>query len=139
MNKMSRPWPLKNWKWFLLIGVGFIFLLSVTVLKARVPDMVSAYTDESLYSEAISLANENQEVLSETGRISPLEDLAILEGESEYSNGGNLVKTTVRFTSEKCQGRMDIAAHKEGTHWVYDQIDLRTTDPARKIEVVHHP
>jgi len=135
----KENWLRKNRKWFLPIGgfftVLFIVLLSLTSEKS-ISDIAKAYTDNSLYEKAIDLANLNPEILEVFGTIKPIDKLAILEGDAEYSNNNNSVNLSIRISGVKTNGKLDISASKKGNKWQYQKITLRAKNPKKEIVVL---
>lgn len=96
-------------------------------------DMAQAYADPSLFQKAITEANKNNEVLQTLGTIEPLDDMAILEGNTRYSNNNKAMEATVRVTGKKAKGKMDISAQKIGSEWNYEIIKIRVHETKQEI------
>lgn len=124
---IKKSWWAKNWKWlgFLLAFIFASILLAYAITQGNFKDMAQAYNDTALYTKAINKANENEQVLEILGEIGPLDNLAILEGSTKYSNNNKSVFATVRIIGKKKRGRMDIAAEKINSEWIYEMIKVR--------------
>jgi hypothetical protein len=129
-----------NWKWFLPISsllfillVGFLWSVSI---EGNVMDIAKAYSDRSLYEKAIVLANSNKRVQEVMGEIEPIDQLAILEGNTIYSNNNNAVVLSIRIKGNKGKGKMDISAERNGTAWNYKKINIRLKEPKEEIQIL---
>jgi hypothetical protein len=129
-----------NWKWFLPISsllfillVGFLWSVSI---EGNVMDIAKAYSDRSLYEKAIVLANSNKRVQEVMGEIEPIDQLAILEGNTIYSNNNNAVVLSIRIKGNKGKGKMDISAERNGTAWNYKKINIRVKEPKEEIQIL---
>lgn len=126
-NEIIREsWWKRNWKWFvsLLAFILASLILAYAIAQGNFKDIAQAYNDTALYTNAIDQANDNEEVIEILGKIGPLDNLAILEGSTKYSNNKS-VFATVRIKGKKKRGRMDIAAQKVNSEWVYEMIKVR--------------
>ncbi|WP_166921119.1 cytochrome c oxidase assembly factor Coa1 family protein [Flavobacterium poyangense] len=135
----KESWFKKNWKWSLpsslLLIALFTLLLSVNSGK-DISDMAQAYTDNALYQKAIDQANTNSRVLDVFGKIESIDKLAILEGNTSYSNNNNSVRSSFRISGSKATGKLDLTAHKKGTEWVYKKITVRIKNPKEEIIIL---
>lgn len=136
---LRKSWWSRNWKWFLpltlLSILSFGFILSSNI-AGNTTDIVQAYSDNSLFEGAIQKANSNQEVLKIIGTITPLDQLAILEGNTSYSTGYNSVHSSVRIQGTKTKGKLDLTAFKKGTGWAYTKIVVRIKNSKKEITVL---
>ena len=130
----------KNWKWVLptsillfFIGIGLLIQLSV---DGNVADFAQAYSDNLLYEKALEKVKLNHRVKETLGEIETIEKLAILEGNTKYSNNNNSVETTIRIKGTKGKGKMDISAQKIGTKWEYKKINIRIKNPKEEIDIL---
>ena len=135
----EKNWFKRNWKWFV---PTFLFMILFGVLLSFVSiggttDIVQAYSDNSLYENAIEKAKTNERVLEVIGEIEPIDKLAILEGNAIYSNKNNSVETSIRIKGSKGKGKMDIVAEKNGSEWIYKKITVRIKNPKEEIEVLN--
>ena len=135
----EKSWWKKYWKWFvptfLCIIIGGTILSSISIRNTT--DIVQAYSDNSLYENAIAKAKTNERVLEVIGEIEPIDKLAILEGDAIYSNKNNSVETSIRIKGSKGKGKMDIVADKNGSEWIYKKITVRIKNPKEEIEVLN--
>ncbi|MEN2402091.1 cytochrome c oxidase assembly factor Coa1 family protein [Flavobacterium sp. MC2016-06] len=135
----KENWLKRNWKWFLpssvLILLLFVFSLAATS-ENDISDIALAYSDHSLYEKAIDQANLNLRVLEIVGKIKPIDKLAILEGNTSYSNNKNSVDLSIRINGAKRNGKLDISASKKGSVWEYKKISVRTKNPKEEIIVL---
>ena len=80
-------------------------------------------------------------VIELLGEISPIDQLAILEGEVHYTNENKMVNSSIRLKGTKGNARMDITAIKNNTEWEYKIINVRIKNPTENkqtIEIVNN-
>jgi hypothetical protein len=137
---VKKSWWNRNWKWFLptiilvfLIGFGLIL---TSAIDGNMTDITQAYSENSLYENAIEKAKTNKRVLEVMGKIEPLDKLAIFEGNVIYSNNNKSVVLSVRVKGNKGKGKMDISADKNGTLWEYKKINIRIKNPKEEIQIL---
>lgn len=135
---IEKSWFKKNWIWFLpaiilLIFFGFILC---TTIDGNVTDIAQAYSENSLYENAIEKAETNPKVIEFIGEIEPIDKLAILEGIVIYSNNNNSVELSIRIKGNKGKGKMDISADKRGIKWDYKKINIRIKEPKQEIQIL---
>lgn len=135
----QKSWWQKNWKWSLPILGGIV--LSVIIfftsgMDGITTDLAQAYTDTALYEKAIEKANANEQVKEVLGEIKPIDKLAILEGQVEYSNGMKTVHSTIRIVGSKGKAKMDIAADRISEAWSYTKINIRIKSPVEKKQTI---
>lgn len=135
----QKSWWSKNWKW--LIPVFLLIVVSIGILSSisgeNTTDIVQAYSEKTLYENAIAKAKTNQKVLEVLGEIEPIDKLAILEGSAIYSNNKNSIKTSIRIKGSKAKGKLDIDAKKIGSEWIYKSITVRIKNS--KVEITVFP
>jgi hypothetical protein len=136
----EKSWSKRNRKWFLptillsfLLAIG---LFSTSNINKNIVDFAQAYTDNSLYENAIEKAKGNQRVLEILGNLEPIDPLAIIEGNAKYSNNSNSVALSVRIKGNKGSAKMDILADKKGTEWQYKKITIRIKQPKEEIQIL---
>jgi hypothetical protein len=137
---VEKSWWNRNWKWFLptsllLFLILFGFLLSLTI-DGNISDIAQAYSENSLYEKAIEKAKTNKRVLEVIGKIEPIDQLAILEGNAIYSNNNNSVVSSIRIKGNKGKGKIDISAERNGTVWNYKTINIRIKKPKEEIQII---
>ncbi|WP_245566928.1 hypothetical protein [Christiangramia portivictoriae] len=78
----------RSLKWIIpiivVLAVAF-YLFSSSGMGKVATDLTQAYADEELYENAIEKANYNQRVLEKIGEIQPIDKMAILNGEVDFS------------------------------------------------------
>ena len=116
----------------LILSIGVLSSIS----DANPTDIVQAYSDYSLYENAIAKAKTNHRVLEVLGDIEPIDKLSILEGSVIYSNNKNSVQTSIRIKGTKGKGKLDIVADKIGEQWIYKKITIRIKNPEEEIQVL---
>lgn len=136
----NKSWLKTNWKWFIpsfiiLLLLVFGLLLSSSV-DGNITAIAKAYSDNSLYENAIEKAKTNKRVLEVIGAIEPIDKLAILEGNTNYSNENNVIETTVRIKGNKAKGKMDITAVKNGNEWEFKKICIRIKESKEEIDIL---
>ena len=127
-----QSWWKRNWKWFVpLFGIIMICILGFfTSRNGRITtDFAKAYADTKLYENALKKVNANQKVNQILGEIKPLGKMAILEGQTEYSDDNKIVNTTVPIDGTKGKARMDITAERINGGWNYSKINVRIKNP----------
>ena len=135
---IEKSWWQRNWKWILPIGI-ILFLVSIVLtlsIDGNPTDILQAYNEDLLYKNAIDKANSNERVIEVIGKIDDLDQLAILEGSSKYSNNNNSIEITFRVTGDKGKGKMDISADKNGSEWEYKKISIRIKEPNEEIKII---
>lgn len=136
---LKKSWWNRNWKWFLptttlsILSFGLILSSSIPV---NTTDIIRAYSDDSLFEAVIQKANSNQEVLHLIGKIEPIDKLAILEGNTSYSNNNNSVRSSFRISGTKAKGKLDLTANRKGTQWDYQKIVVRTKTTKEEIIIL---
>lgn len=136
----TTTWWKVNWKWLVPTCV-FLFtiaatLLATTNIDGTVTDFAKAYSDNSLYTKAIEKVKTNQRAKEVLGEIEPIGKLAILEGDTKYTNDNKSVEITVRIEGNKANGKMDVSAYKKGTEWQYKKITIRIKQPKEEIAII---
>lgn len=130
----------RSWKWLLPTIMIMLFFLVRLFLNSNIDgsltDITKAYSDNLLYEKAIEKANKNKRVLEVIGQIKPIDKLAILEGNANYSNNNNSIILSVRIKGSKGKGKMNISADKNGSEWVYKKINIRIKEPKEEIQIV---
>lgn len=137
---VNKNWWKNNWKWFLPTSILFFLLflrfIFTSGIAENVTDITQAYSDDSLYQKAIKKVNTNERVLEIIGEIEPIDKLAILEGNTVYSNNNNSVTSSIRIKGNKGKGKMDIQAEKKGAIWEYKIINVRIKNPKEEIKII---
>ncbi|KAF2335639.1 cytochrome c oxidase assembly factor Coa1 family protein [Flavobacterium daemonense] len=139
---IEKSWLKKNWIWIAIIGFLAIFISIVFISsnsKNGLSDTVTALNENSLYENAIKIANSNSEVLKTMGKIEAVDKLAILEGNTSYTDNKNAISLSVRINGSKKRGKLEIHAIKKGTAWDYQKIFIRTKNPKEEIIVLEKP
>ena len=100
---MKKQTTLKNWwkinyKWSLSLAAFIIasLILAYNISRGSFKDMAQAYADPTLFQNAITKANENTKVIQVFGTLEPIDNLAILEGNTKYTNDNKAIEATVR-------------------------------------------
>ncbi len=118
-------WWNRNWKWVLALGSGILIMVTVLLSVSGLADYAQSYSDPSLHQNAINEANTNAQVIQRLGTLEPIDNLAIMEGNTVYSKDNTTVNSTVRVQGSKGKGKMDIVANKNQNTWTYKQIQIR--------------
>jgi hypothetical protein len=136
----EQSWWKSNRKWFLpTLIITFLLLTGLLVssgMEGNITDIAKAYSEDSLYERAIDKANTNKRVLELIGKIEPIDQLAILEGNAVYANNHTSVELSVRVKGNKGKGKMDISARKNGNNWEYKYIKIRIKEPKEEIHIL---
>ncbi len=130
--KNQDGWCKRNWKW--VIPVFGIIAISITVLLSSdmdgvAADLAKAYADPGLYNNALEKVRTDHRVKALLGEIRPIEKMAILEGQVEYTNNDKTVFSSVRIIGTKGKANMDISADRINNTWNYNQIKIRIKNP----------
>lgn len=133
--RKQKSWWKKNWKWFL--PVSMIILIVVAILSSSgvggiANNYAQAYSDQELYQDALEHVKSNSRVIEVLGEIEPIDKLAILEGEVQYSNNNQRVNSTIRIVGSKGKAKMDILANRVQGKWNYQKILVRVKSPPEK-------
>ena len=133
--KAKKNWWKRHWKW--LVPVSGVFLLFITIffssgMGSVTTDLVQAYADETLYTNALKKAKLDDRVTELLGDIEPIDKLAILEGQVKYANNNEKVQSSIRIIGDKGRGMMDISARWEDAQWKYTKIQVRIKKPIEK-------
>ena len=128
-------------KRILLIFTGLIAILALVALFSSglpkaIPNIAKGYANTQLYNDAISLANQDSLVNIRFGDLEHLEMLAILEGETQFSNDNTQIKSSVKLSGDKRKGRLDIEAVFENGKWNYTYIAARIKIPEEEKEII---
>lgn len=133
---IAESWWQRNWKWLItivVIATGIALLLS---FLANGSDFAKAYANPALYNNALQQANDNQRVKEVLGTLKPLDKMAIIEGNTVYSNQDKHVDITVPVSGDKGNAKLDITASKYGSAWKYSLIKIRIKEPKQEIIIV---
>ena len=136
----KESWLKRNWKWSFPATILFIFTLGLFLISNSsedISDIVRTYNDNLLYEKAIERTNSDKRIVQSIGIIQPIDKLAILEGNTVYSNNNNSVSLSVRIKGTKGNGKLDITADKIGTVWKYKKIIVRNKNTKEEIIVVN--
>ena len=131
----------RHWKWLIILLV--IILLPVGLffgsgMGSHFTDFGKAFADHELTEEALLLAQENKEVTKFLGKLQPIDNMAILNGELQYSENNKKVELHVKVKGTKGKAKMDVFAERLADKWNYSQITLRIKEDSNTkiIEVI---
>ena len=135
----QKSWWNRNWKW--LVSVSGIILISSTIffssgLNGIASDLVQAYADTELYNNALKKAKSNERVTYLLGKIEPIDKLAIMEGQVEYTNDNKTVNSSIRIIGTEGKARLDISANRINNTWNYTKISIRIKNPSEKKQTI---
>lgn len=139
MNELisEKNWWKRHWKWLVpsaIIVSAFVIILSI--FSSPISDIAKAYTDTSIYENALEKAQQNLEVTETLGLLEPIDNMAIIEGYVLYSNNDKTVDLTIRVKGSKGKGKMDITANKVNENWKYQKIAIRIKEPKKTISII---
>ncbi|MDT0295067.1 cytochrome c oxidase assembly factor Coa1 family protein [Mesonia ostreae] len=132
---VQRSWWNKNWKWFLPVSMLILIVAAVffsSGIAVITNNYAQAYSDEDLYQDALKHVQSNPKAVEVLGEIQPIDKLAILEGEVQYSNNNQRVNSTIRIVGMKGKARMHILANRVQGKWNYERILVRIKSPSEK-------
>ncbi|WP_299896648.1 cytochrome c oxidase assembly factor Coa1 family protein [uncultured Aquimarina sp.] len=140
-NELYTPnnWWKRNWKWLIPIIVIILIipiLLFSSGFGGHMSDFARLYSDKDLYQKAIEKAQSNQKVIELLGPLEPIDKLAILEGEVQYTNDNKSVDLSIRVSGSKRKASIDIAADKINGIWNYRKINIRIKKPVEDKQVI---
>ena len=141
MNELIeyKSWWERNWKWVIsvmivvFIGLG---LISNSKVGESVTDITRAYSDASIYENALDLAQKNEQIKKLLGVLKPIDNMAIIEGSVIYSNSNNSVDMSLRIKGSKGKGKIDISADRNELEWNYSKINIRIKEPRQTIKIL---
>ena len=133
-----KNWFQSNWKWIVPLVLSLVLISGYLLSSSdeNIMDFAQAYNDTALYEKAIEKANSNKRVLETVGEIQPIDKLAILEGNTIYTDNNTSVVLSIRIKGAKSKGKLDITAKKMGSEWEYKKIIVRCKNPKEEITVV---
>jgi predicted negative regulator of RcsB-dependent stress response len=136
----NKSWFKTNRKWIFLISILglliFFWIIIKSAIDGNVADYAKAYSDKTLYINALEKVKANPKAVEILGEINPIDELAILEGEVKYSNKGNSVESSIRIKGNKNKAKMDILADKFDNQWIYKKINLRIKSTKEIIKIL---
>jgi predicted negative regulator of RcsB-dependent stress response len=136
----NKSWINTNRKWIFLISILglliFFWIIIKSAIDGNVADYAKAYSDKTLYINALEKVKANPKAVEILGEINPIDELAILEGEVKYSNKGNSVESSIRIKGKKNKAKMDIVADKFDNQWIYKKINLRIKTTKEIIKIL---
>jgi len=135
----KKNWLQRNGKWFIPVVIVALLLGSAlfsTASDAQMGGYVTALNDDALYKDALGQAQQNAEVKKIFGTLEPIDQMAIIESNVEYSDNNSHVNLSVRVKGANAKGRMDVIATKANNAWQYNTIKLRIKDPKQEIVVL---
>lgn len=135
----QESWWKRNWKWSVpVIGIGiiFIFLFYYSSMDDVTTNLVQAYTDTELYENALKKVRANEKASYLLGEIQPIDKLAILEGQIEYTNNNKTVNSSIRIVGTKGKANLDISANRVADTWNYTKINIRIKTPLENRQTI---
>ena len=128
----QKSWWKRNWKW--LVSFGVLILISLGIffysgMGGITTNLAHAYADKALYENALEKVKSDERATEVLGEIQPIDKLAIIEGEVNYSNSDKTVNSSVRIIGAKGKARLDISANKINNVWNYTKINVRIKSP----------
>lgn len=141
MNNEILPhknWAQRNWRWALLFIVVLVLAISLlfSLTGDHLGDFGQAYADPQLFQGAVDKSQENKEVIYLLGNLKPIDKLAILEGDVEYSNQNKNVSFSVRVKGTKGKAQMSAKAIRNRDAWEYTKITIRVKDSFKNKNVI---
>lgn len=112
-----------------IIVTLFLLLFFSSGMNKVASDLTYAYSDTELYNDALEKAKANKEVIAILGEIEPIDKLAILEGQVNYSEDNRSVKSSIRIIGSKGKAKLDISATKVNSIWTYQTLKVRIKQP----------
>lgn len=135
----QKRWFNRNWKWLvwlcgiLLITIALFFTSNMDTI---VTHLAQAYANTELYENALEKAKANNSVTNLLGDIQPIDKLAILEGQVEYSNDNKTINSSIRIVGTKGKGNLDVSAKQIDSLWKYTKINVRIKNPPEKKQTI---
>jgi hypothetical protein len=141
MNELipHKNWMKRNQKWFIPL-IGFLIIMLIgsinSGLGGKVKDVSKAYTDTTLYENAIKEVENNKQAIHVLGGIQPIDKMAIAEGFVSYSEDNKKVQSTIRIKGTKGQGKLDILAERNKNSWDYKALKIRVKGVEEPIVII---
>lgn len=120
---------------FLFLGM-LLTIFFTSGFGGVVGDFTKAYGETALFANAIEQVNENALVQETLGTVGPLDKMAILEGQTTFSDDNEFVEATVLITGTKGKAVMDINANLVDDVWQYSLIRVRIKNPPEKKQII---
>ena len=133
---VKKSWPKRNSKWLVPITAFLIIIIALLSITNGITSFAQAYTEPSLYENALEKARQNKKAIEVLGNIESIDKLTILEGNVVYSDDNNNVDLTFRITGSKGKGKIDVSATKINGNWDYELIKIRIKNPKEEIIVL---
>lgn len=123
----QRNWFQQHWKWLVptVFAVLMLFVFFSSGMNKVTSDLTLAYSDTELFNNALEKVKTNEAAVSIIGELEPIDKLAVLEGQVNYSENNTVVKSSIRIAGSKGKARLDILANKVNMEWVYKSIVVR--------------
>ncbi|WP_026451942.1 cytochrome c oxidase assembly factor Coa1 family protein [Aequorivita capsosiphonis] len=134
----QNNWFQRHWKWMLpLVVVGILTAtLFASLTAGHLGDFGKAYAEPQLFKGALDLAQQNREVTELLGQLEPVGNMAILEGDIEYTHESNHVNLSVRVTGTKGKANMQVIANRINDSWEYQKVSIRVKNPPEKRQTI---
>ena len=127
-----KSWWKRHWRWLVPLSSIILILIGIffsSGMDGSAIDLAQAYTDAELYENALEKVKSDDRVIEILGDIQPIDKMAILEGQVDYSNKNTTVNSTIRIIGKKAKARLDISAVRIKNDWNYTKINIRIKNP----------
>lgn len=134
----QKNWLQHSWKWMLpLVIISILtFTLFFSMTAGHLGDFTKAYAEPQLFEGAKDIAQQNKKVTELLGKLEPVEKMAILEGDIEYSDENNHVTLSVKIIGATGKATMDVIANLINDAWEYQKIAIRIKNPPKKRQTI---
>jgi len=122
-----QSWWKRNWKWALPTGgcLGIIVLI-IVFAGTLFFGITSLMEDSDAYTQAMSRAAENQELIALIGE--PIEQEGIIGGSINNSNGFKEARLTIPIKGPNGEATVRVIGSGVGDNWTYSIMDAYIED-----------
>lgn len=123
-----------------IIFIVAVLALLLIVLSASVfmngngADVTRAYQEKRVFEMAIEKVNADAELTKSIGKIQPIDQMTILNGESQFN--GNHLKSTIKVISENATAKLDLQATQSGENWTIDSLQVRVPKTRQTFKII---
>lgn len=134
---LAESWLKRNRLWISLLAIIVFVGFIVTIAVWNFSDFGKTLVNVGLCDDAIVTANQNARVQEVLGDLQPIDNMAVIEGNTVFTNNDRHAEITVRVNGDKGHAKMDIVADKVSEKWTYKMINIRMKNPDETIEVLN--
>ena len=129
-----QSWWVRNWKWAVPVGcfgtVAFFVALGATIVMVVATAMTSSWA----YTNAIELAESNQEVRAALG--APLEAGWFINGSMSVTGPSGEAELSIPMKGPRGWGTLYVIAEKRAGKWVFELVELEVAGLEKRIDLL---